>query len=82
LAVAAHMSRNHPLPIHREKTPRYLRLAEWLCYLVIVSGPLLASRPSEPDAPRLPRMLLGLGVLLLGIIGLAVVMGRKHRPSL
>jgi len=79
LAVIARMTESHTLQRQRGKPPRYLRLAEWLCYFVICLGPLLVLRPRSPDESQLPSVLLSLAILILGIVGLGIVLGRKHR---
>jgi len=76
------MSKNQSARVEHGKPPRYLRAAEWLCYFLICLGPFLVPVPTAPDAPRTASLLLRLGVLLLGIIGLAMVMGQKHKPRL
>jgi hypothetical protein len=79
LAVIARMTNSHTLRPERSKPPRYLRLAEWFCYFVICLGPLLVLHPRSPDESQLPSVLLSLAILILGIVGLGIVLGRKHR---
>ncbi len=76
------MSKNEPARVRQAKRPRYLRLAEWLCYFLICLGPFLVPVPTTLTAPRAVSLLLRLGVVLMGTIGLAVVLGQKHKPRL
>lgn len=73
---------NKPAGIDRGKAPWYLQVAEWGCCLLICLGPVLASVLTAQDAPRAASLLLCLGVMLLGIAGLAVVVGYKYKPRL
>jgi hypothetical protein len=76
------MTQDKPAPLRRERPPRYLTLAEWFFYFFICLGPYVAIQLLPEGAPTFDFELLGCGVLLLGIVGLGIVMGRKHRYKL
>ena len=72
------MTQTEPAPLRRERPPRYLTLAEWFFYFFICLGPLVAAHFMPPEASAFDIELLMWSVLLLGIVGLGIVMGRKH----
>ena len=79
LGVIAFMTQEQPASVQRDKPPRYLTLAEWFCYLYICLVPLSAMQFMPPEASGFEIGLLTLALVLLGVVGLGVVMGRKHR---
>jgi hypothetical protein len=82
LGVITFMTQNEPAPLRRERPPRYLTLAEWFFYFFICLGPYVAAQLMPPGASAFDIELLSWGVLLLGIVGLGIIMGRKHRYKL
>jgi hypothetical protein len=73
------MTQNQAAPLQRKRPPRYLTLAEWFFYFFICLGPYAAVHFMPTGASNFDIELLSWGVLLLGIVGLGIVMGRKHR---
>jgi hypothetical protein len=76
------MTKDQPTSAKRDKPPRYLTALEWFCYFFIFLAPLIVYHFVSTKASGFEVGLLSLGVFLLGVIGLGLVMGRKHRYRL